>query len=228
MIDAENEIDQNDPQIQDNIRAAQNAVAIFCDVCRMHPESAPREEDLEDILNELYAKDGDIYDSVAWQLAWQRVRAQRRETARREVEREAQEQARRQEIEDYKRPSSDDLLALRGEMKSRQPRICPAVPVDLSHLSQDEFDATPDAELRRMLGADVRIEDRQSRGTGATVTEDLNALILAGKVINRAGVRKVKSIKFSQEELKAQEERARILAQGKAERRRLEQERRKR
>lgn len=168
----------------------------------------------------------DLTDSVSYTVAWHAVRKHREETARRETEREAREQTRQRQIEEFKRPSADDLPALRGEMKSRQPQSRQSAPVDLSHLSQAEFDAMPDAELRRMLGA-VRVEDRQTRTNARTVKEERNALILADRVINRAGVRKVKSIKFAPEELAAREQRERLIAADKAERHKLEEERRR-
>jgi hypothetical protein len=65
------------------------------------------------------------------------------------------------------------------------------------------------------------------RSNAPTVKEELNRLILAGKIDNRAGIRRTKAIRFSQEELRAQEERERILAQDKAERRTLEENWRK-
>ncbi len=108
-------------------------------------------------------------------------------------------------------------------MQSRQPQPRQSAPADLSHLSQAEFDAIPDAELRRMLGT-VRVEDRQGRGDGRTVKEVRDGLILAGKIDNRAGIRRTKAIRFAQEELRAQEERARAIAKDQAERRKLEQE----
>jgi hypothetical protein len=211
----------------ERLEAIQHACNIFADVSRFNPESAPRDEnDTADITNEILRRNLDLADSVSYTVAWHAVRKNREEAARRETELEAQHETRRQEIEDYKRPSSEDRSAVLAEMKSRQHQPLQSAPVDLSHLSQAEFDSIPDVELRRMLGA-VRVEDRQGRGNGRTVKEERNALILADKVVNRAGVRKVKSIKVSPEELAAREERAQAIAADQAERRRLEQERRK-
>jgi hypothetical protein len=221
--------DQFEQEIEINperLEAIQHACNIFADVSRFNPESAPRDEnDTADITNEILRRNLDLADSVSYSVAWHAVRKRRDEAARREAELEAQHEARRQEIEDYKRPSSEDRSAVLAEMKSRQHQPPQSAPVDLSHLSQAEFDSIPDAELRRMLGS-VRVEDRQGRGNGRTVKEERNALILADKVVNRAGVRKVKSIKVSPEELAAREERARAIAADQAERRRLEEQRR--
>jgi hypothetical protein len=176
-------------------------------------------------MDEIPHRNGDLTDSLAYTIEWRAIRERREAAARREAELETQEQGRRNEIKDFKRPSTDDRSALLAEMRSRQPQPRSSAPVDLSHLSQAEFDAMPDAELRRVLGA-VRVEDRQGRGTRRTVREEREALILADKVLNRAGVRKVKSLKVAPEELAAREQRERVIAQDKAERHRLEQERR--
>ena len=223
----------NDVEIEDEepnperLEAIRNACQVFADVSRFNPESAPRnEDDMSEIIEGLLKRNRDLADSLEYTIEWRAIREKRQEFARRESEREKQEQARQEEIDDFKRPASEDRSALLAEMKSRQPRSRPLVPVDLTHLSQAEFDSIPDAELRRMLGA-VRVEDRQGPGSGRTVKDERNALIREGKVLNRAGVRQVRSIKFSQEELRAQEERARVVAQDKAERRRLEEQWRK-
>jgi hypothetical protein len=89
----------------------------------------------------------------------------------------------------------------------------------MSAMSADDY--------RRLVLGNVSIDDRQMRTNGPTVKQERDRLILADRIVNRAGVRKVKSIKFSQEELRAQEERARIVAQDKAERRQLEENWRK-
>jgi hypothetical protein len=227
-MNEQDEIDQYDPydpQIQDNIRAAQKAVSIFYDVCRMHPDSAPRDEDLDDIMNELYAKNGDIYDSVAWQLAWQRVRAQRQETERRETERDAQQQARTKEIEEFKAPASR-AEAMR-DLRAGHTAPSPAEFVPTREYSEEEIDNMSSDAYRRLVLGHVSIDDRQGRGTGRTVREERNALILADKVLNRAGISKTRSIKVSPEELAAREQRDRAIAQDKAERRRLEEQWRK-
>jgi len=219
----EEQVDLNDPEVQENIEAAREAFATFARVAQM-ANISPREEDVNDILNELYAKNGDIYDPVDWNFAWQRERGRRKEAERREAELVAKEEARRQEIELYKRPSSEDLPGLLEKNRQRLPQAQPRpAPDDLSHLSAEEFDNLPDDELRRRLGADVRVEDRQTRTSGLSATEIRNNMILAGAIVNQAGIRKVKSVKLSQEELTAREERARIIAQDKAERRKLEQ-----
>jgi ribosomal protein L12E/L44/L45/RPP1/RPP2 len=221
------EIHVEDEPNEERIKAIQRACSIFLDVARYNPESAPRgEQDIDEIVNEILRRNLDLADPVSYSIAWHAILEARRETTQREAEREAREEAHQREIDEFKRPSADDLPALRDEMKSRQPQSPSPAPADLSHLSQAEFDAIPDVELRRMFGA-VRVEDRQGRGNGRTVKEERNALILADKVVNRAGVRRTKTIRFSQEELQAQEERARAIAKDKAERHRLEQEWRK-
>jgi hypothetical protein len=216
---------ENEPN-PERIEAIQNACSIFLDVCRMNPETAPRgEEDIDEVVNEILRQNRDLSDSINYTLAWREVRGRREEAARLEAECKAREEARQREIDEFKRPSADDLPGLRGEMQFRQPQARQTAPVDLSHLSQAEFDSISDAELRRMLGS-VRVEDRQGRGNGLTVRQEREALILADRVINRAGVRKVKSIKVSPEELAAREQRARAIAADQAERRRLEEQRR--
>jgi len=228
MID-ENEMPIEDEPNPERLEAIQHACQIFADVSRFNPESAPRDDnDMDDIINQILRENRDLADSLSYTLAWRSVREKRQETARREAELEEQQKARQREIDDFKRPASEDRSALLAEMHSRQPQTRQSEPVDLSHLSQAEFDAMPDAELRRMLGGGVRVEDRQTRTNARTVKEIRDGLILAGKIDNRAGVRQVRSIKFSQEELRAQEERARAIAHDKAERRRLEEQWRKR
>jgi hypothetical protein len=157
----QDEIDRNDPEIQENIRAVQHAVSIFMDVARWSPsEWRPREEDKDDIVNELYAKDGDIYDPVAWTLAWQRVRTRRKEAALREAKLIAKEEARRQEIEDFKRPSSHDLPALQAEMRSRlTPAPRQAGPP--REYTDTEMSAMSGDEYRRLVLGGVSIDDRQ-------------------------------------------------------------------
>lgn len=155
------EIDQNDPQVQENIRAVQHAVAIFMDVARWSPpEWIPREDDKDDIVNELYAKDGDIYDPVDWGLAWRRVRARRKEAALREAELSAKEEARHQEIEDFKRPSSHDLPALQAEMRSRS-TPAPWLASPPREYTDAEMSAMSGDEYRRLVLGGVSIDDRQ-------------------------------------------------------------------
>jgi hypothetical protein len=227
MID-ENEIPIEDEPNPERLAAMQRACGIFLDVARFNPETAPTWEDVIEVINGILRQDGDLTDPVAYAVKWNGIRRQREEAARHEAELEEQQKARQREIDDFKRPASEDRSALLAEMQSRQPQTRQSEPADLSHLSQAEFDAIPDVELRRMLGGEVRVEDRQTRTNARTVKEIRDGLILAGKIDNRAGVRQVRSIKFSQEELKAQEERARAIAHDKAERRRLEEQWRKR
>jgi len=226
MIDPENEIDQfEDEEINpERIEAMQQACNIFAQVSRMVPQLAPRDEnDMDEIVNGILGRNGDLTDSMSYTLEWRAIREKRQEASQREAELEAREQAHKNEVANYKRPSAHDLPALQADMKSRQPQAQPRpVPDDLSHLTAEEFDNTPDSELRRRMGADTRVEDRQTRFSRLSAAETLSALILEGKT-NRAGIRKVRSIKLSDEELMAREERSRILEQDKAERRKLEQ-----
>jgi hypothetical protein len=219
MIEPETEIEENPERIE----AIQHACNIFADVCRMTPHSAPQnEDDMADLTNEIVRRNLELTDSVSYTVAWHAVRNRREDAARREAEAEAREEARQRDIDDFKRPSAEDRSALLVEMRSRQVQKPTSTPVDLSHLTQEEFDGLPDTELRRALGG-TSTRDRQMRTNARTVKEERNELILAGKILNRAGISKPKTVKFSPEELSAQEQRSRAIERDKAERRKLEQ-----
>lgn len=127
-------------------------------------KSPPRDEnDTQEIINRILGRNGDLADSLNYTLEWNALRRERKEAERREADLEAREQAHQNEVADFKRPASHDLPALQAEMKSRQVHRSAPVAADLSHLTAEEFDNTPDTELRRALGGDVRVEDRQTR-----------------------------------------------------------------
>lgn len=219
------EVHIEDEPNEERIEAIQRACSIFLDVCRMHPETAPRgEEDIDHVVNEILRQDRDLSDSVNYTLAWRAVRGRREEAARREAEAEAREQTRRQEIEDYKRPSN--RAETMSELRAGHTSASPAPFVPAREYSQEEIDHMSADNYRRLVLGHVSIADRQGRGTGRSVQEERNSLILADKIMNRAGVRKTRSIKVSQEEVAAREQRAGAIAADQAERRRLEEQRR--
>jgi len=99
----------------------QQACNIFAQVSRLVPQLAPRDEnDMDEIVNGILRRNGDLTDSLAYTLEWRAIREKRQEAIQREVELEAREQAHQNEVADYKRPASHDLPALQAEMKSRQ------------------------------------------------------------------------------------------------------------
>ncbi|MGC2197483.1 MAG: hypothetical protein WA628_22610, partial [Terriglobales bacterium] len=223
----ENDIEMEEPN-PERLDAIQHASQIFADVSKFNLETAPRDDnDTADITNEILRRNLDLTDSVSYTVAWHAVRKQREEATRRESEFEAQQQARQREIEDYKRPSSEDRPGLLEENRLRQQAPASKQFVPAREYTDAEISAMSSDQYRRLVLGGISIADRQGHGNGKTVKEERNALILADKIINRAGVRKTKSIKLSQEELKAREERARTLAADQAERRRLEENWRK-
>lgn len=151
------QVDLNDPELQENIEAARQAFTTFTQVARMAGLS-PREEDVDDILTELYAKDGDIYDSLAWNFAWQRVRNQRKESARLDAELEAQEQARHREREDYLAPSNR-AETLRDLQPGQAPS--PAGFVPAREYTDAEMSAMSSDDYRRLVLGSFTTEDRQ-------------------------------------------------------------------
>jgi hypothetical protein len=158
MIDPENEIDLDDPEIQENIEAARPAFTTFTQVARM-AGIFPREEDVLDIQNELYAKNGDIYDPVEWNFAWQRVRNQRKESARLDAELAAQEQARQRKREDYLAPSNRaDTLR---DLQPGQTAPSPEGFVPAREYTEAEMLAMSSDEYRRLVLGSFTTEDRQ-------------------------------------------------------------------
>ncbi len=224
-------IEENDIQIEDDpnperLDAIRHACQIFADVARYNPESAPRDEnDMDEIVNGILSRNGDLTDSLAYTIEWRAIREKREEATRREAEQDAQQHARTNEIAEFKRPASrsDAIRGLRAEPTGPSP----AEFVPRREYTEEEMENMSSDAYRRLVLGHVSIDDRQGRGNDGTVREQLNALILADKVLNRAVISKTRSIRVSPEELAAREQRARVIAADQAERRRLEQERRK-
>ena len=223
-------IEQNDIEFEEptpeRLEAIQHACNIFADVCRMAPHSAPQtEDDMSELTNEIVRRNLELTDSVSYTVAWHAVRNRREDTARREADLEAREETRQRQIEEYKTPANRaDTIR---ELRAGHTASSPAGFVPTREYTDAEMSAMSADDYRRLVLGNVSIDDRQMRTNGLTVKQERDRLILADRIVNRAGVRKVKSIKFSQEELRAQEERARTVAQDKAERRQLEENWRK-
>jgi hypothetical protein len=210
----------------ERIEAIQRACSIFADVCRMSPDAAPlNDEDMSEIINELLTKDRDLTDSVNYTIAWRDIRAKRREAARLEDEHFANIEDRQRQRADYLAPSNRTETAeqLRAGIVSQSAaQFTPA-----REYSDAEIEEMSSEQYARLVLGRNSVEDRQEHSTRLSFKEARNELILAGKIINRAGVSKPRTVKFSPEELAAQEQRARAIAQGNAERRKLEQDWRK-
>jgi len=136
-----------------------------------------------------------------------RERDEAEQRAREAAEREAQRQAEREE---YLRPAD------RGEL-ARQLQQNQATPSGYTHPVREYTDAEIDAmssdDMRRLgiVACPLRVEERQ--GNSGTVLRP-----------ERTGERRDRKIKFSQEELAAQEYRKRVIAQDQSERRKVKQD----
>jgi hypothetical protein len=210
----------------ERIEAIRRACSIFADVCRMSPDAAPlNDEDMSEIVNELLTKNRDLTDSVNYTIAWRDIRAKRREAARLEDEHFAKIEDRQRQRDDYLAPSNrtETVKELRsGIVEQSSEQFTPAreyTPKEIDNMSSDDY-------ARLVLGR-KNVADRQEHVNRLPFKEARNELILAGKILNRAGISKPKSVKFSNEELSAQEQRSRAIERDKAERRKLEQDWRK-
>jgi len=220
MFEDDEIIDEPNPE---RLEAIHRAGRIFIDVCQMNPEAPqPTEEDVIQIINGILRRNGDLTDSLQYTIEWRAILGRREEASRQEAEAEAREEARRQAIADYKLPAN--RAETMSELRAGRTSASPAEFVPAREFTEAEKSAMSADTFRRDVLGHTSIEDRQTRSNAPTVKEELTRLILAGKIDNRAGVRKVWSLKFSQEELAAQEKRAREIAADKAERRKLEQE----
>jgi hypothetical protein len=222
QFELEIEIEDEEPN-PERIQAIQNACQIFADVCRCNPETAPQsDDDMSEIIEGILRRNGDLADSLAYTIEWRAIREKRREAARSETEREARDEDRRQTIADYKLPSNRAETI--RELRAGHTAPSPAGFVPTREYTDAEMSAMSSDDYRRLVLGHLSIADRQGRGDGRTVREERNSLILADKVLNRAGISKTRSIKVSPEELAAREQRARAIAADRAERRKLEQE----
>jgi ribosomal protein L12E/L44/L45/RPP1/RPP2 len=160
MIEENEQIGDEEPN-PERVEAIQHACQIFVDVSRFSPQLAPRDEnDLDEIVNGIVSRNGDLTDALAYTLEWRAIRERRQEAARQEVELAAKEEAHQQELADYKRPSSHDLPALQAEMRLRQPPT-PKQFVSAHEYTDAEMSAMSSDEYRRLVLGGVSIDDRQ-------------------------------------------------------------------
>jgi hypothetical protein len=158
-------IEDNQIQIEDEepnperVEAIQHACQIFVDVSRFSPLAPRDENDLDEIVNGIVRRNGDLTDSLAYTLEWRAIRERRQEAARKEAELAAKEEAHQHELAEYKRPSSHDLPALQAEMRSRL--LAPRHPVPPREYTDAQMSAMSGDEYRRLVLGDISIADRQ-------------------------------------------------------------------
>jgi hypothetical protein len=224
MIEPETEIEEN--PIEENperIEAVRHAVNIFAQVTQMNPATAPRDDnDYDEIIEEIIRQDRDLADSVSYTVAWRAVREKRQEAARLEDEHFAKIEDRQRQRDDYLAPSNrvETMNELRsGIVEQSAAHFTPA-----REYTAEEIDNMSSDDYARLVLGRKNVADRQEHVNRLSFKEARNELILAGKILNRAGISKPKSVKFSPEELSAQEQRARAIERDKSERRKLENE----
>jgi len=196
----------------DDIEQMRAACWMFLGIARDVPRTT---EIIESLVNEVIDLKMNVWDNMSYNFAWQSL--QRKEQAQKELERQAaEERAREAEREAQRKADREDYMrpADRGELarQLQQNHLTQNAPVPPTHQFTDaELDAMSSEDYRRLVLRDIRVGDRQ--GTDGQVFRP-----------ERTGERRERKIKFSPEELAAQECRKQEIAKDVAERRKVKQD----
>jgi hypothetical protein len=148
---------------QELIQAARQAFSTFVEIAGMVNDQ-PCEEDVPDIVDEIYARGFDVGDSLSYSHAWHAVKDRRQQ----QEERRAQYNRSREE---YLSPAVEMREKAIEEFRQQQRPITKIPFIPDRQYSEEEIERMPSDEYRKKILGALRLEDIQDQSSVVAAPE---------------------------------------------------------